>query len=666
MALTIRRHNGRGVVAATGLAKVISGNIKDNLTIAISGGGARYDFSSHTMYLPGIPGDDLDPETLREFRAFLQHEAFERGFSTWTTDSRYRLNASSGLHNLINALNDVRINREGGKTYPGAMLNIKAVYRVLWKDLLERNQTEPLRKSVGAIAVMLAYIGEGTVTYEDVLREFPQLAKYMKVVEPWVRRMEEITATEDACIEASLEIYDALKKPQEHKPETAPDAVPVSVRGGETDDPEDDDFDGYVPGDEPLDESDVGEPSQKDAENGVETPEDTDTEGEPSEDGSGQESSTEDDSEPSEDPASKDGVGSDAPLGSGADTDVSDWPDEPLEDEAETDPDREQEALDRLVEQMFGGQEFKKRQEHEDMRSYRDRRKAKSYTYDDSKDHIYNPSTRTSDDVMSKSAYKREAQALTIRLRRALSIQTPRVQRRQTKGYVDETSIHRIVMGDEDVFKRPVKQEGDDIAAAVSWDESWSMGSKIGQVKMLCHAWNEAFATLGFPLAMYGWTSEEAPSYRLNNPNVYRWDTMKHRIYKEFSEDPHHPHVLRRLNKISATGCTPMGEGLSFAVEKLGQRRERRRVLFFMTDGKPSMRVNGDPEIHNNYIMTTLERAERAGIEVVGIGIGVELGHIFDRWVRIDNVKDLRGVASDQLVNVLREGKRTAITRARR
>jgi len=84
---------------------------------------------------------------------------------------------------------------------------------------------------------------------------------------------------------------------------------------------------------------------------------------------------------------------------------------------------------------------------------------------------------------------------------------------------------------------------------------------------------------------------------------------------------------------LQAQDSTPMTEAIWFGAAALLRCREPRKVLLVMTDGQPN-----DP-------LTTLEILQRcrdSGIETVGIGLGIDVSHLFPKAIAIDDVKGLR------------------------
>jgi len=84
---------------------------------------------------------------------------------------------------------------------------------------------------------------------------------------------------------------------------------------------------------------------------------------------------------------------------------------------------------------------------------------------------------------------------------------------------------------------------------------------------------------------------------------------------------------------LRAGGTTPMTEAVWFAAAALLRCREPRKVLLVMTDGQP------------NDILSTLEilqRCRSSGIETVGVGLGLDVGHMFPVAIMINELRELR------------------------
>ncbi|WPL17514.1 Nitric oxide reductase activation protein [Thiorhodovibrio winogradskyi] len=83
----------------------------------------------------------------------------------------------------------------------------------------------------------------------------------------------------------------------------------------------------------------------------------------------------------------------------------------------------------------------------------------------------------------------------------------------------------------------------------------------------------------------------------------------------------------------STRGGTPMAGALWFAAADLLGRPESRRIVLLLTDGKPN-RIAETREI--------LRLCSAAGLETVGLGIGVDVSGLFPVALRVDEVTELR------------------------
>jgi cobalamin biosynthesis protein CobT len=76
-----------------------------------------------------------------------------------------------------------------------------------------------------------------------------------------------------------------------------------------------------------------------------------------------------------------------------------------------------------------------------------------------------------------------------------------------------------------------------------------------------------------------------------------------------------------------------MTGALWFAAADLLARPEPRKVLLTLTDGEPNDRKSA---------MDLVRRASAAGIELIGVGIGCPVGHLFPAAAQINDVGELK------------------------
>lgn len=92
---------------------------------------------------------------------------------------------------------------------------------------------------------------------------------------------------------------------------------------------------------------------------------------------------------------------------------------------------------------------------------------------------------------------------------------------------------------------------------------------------------------------------------------------------------------LDALASVSANGGTPLGAALKISGVELVQFNAQRRILVVITDGLPD-RVD--------ETKAQLKALEAADVEVIGIGIGVSLKHLFADFVSVRQVGELTDV----------------------
>lgn len=245
--------------------------------------------------------------------------------------------------------------------------------------------------------------------------------------------------------------------------------------------------------------------------------------------------------------------------------------------------------------------------------------------YDPSLDRIVRPrgNQRTA------GSYHRQVKPLTAAIRaefraRFLQARKPLVrhgvrrgkdlsERRLVESFVEIRSGVRPSRPDYRIDKKPDVS----LALAVVGDESGSMGGMACQyAAMAMMSIAEAFDSLGSPVMCCGvrngdrcYMDREERS-RLNRPAYHRFRGVRVDLFKDWDESFKKAHD--RFAAYTATGNTPLSDGIQFAMQELGQRPERFRVVLVLTDGMPNC-----PDV----VRRQIRLAREAGIFVVGVGI---------------------------------------------
>lgn len=288
--------------------------------------------------------------------------------------------------------------------------------------------------------------------------------------------------------------------------------------------------------------------------------------------------------------------------------------------------------------------------------------------------------TRYDEVIRNKSGNPDTAQQMLARTRKVcsaisqkllLSLQAQRENRwlgDMESGSINPPALHRLHTGSNPrVFRKRIKAQSMNTAVTLLIDQSRSMlGTKIELAELTALAFTESLQRLNIPVSVEGFStknmcedmvklredlSKKAPDMLTG----LRMNPLVHTVYKDFSEN------LRPALPRFATGdvysLTPLGEALMHAARGLAQRKENRRILFCLTDGKPMCGV-GDETISFTHAKETIQRIELAGIEVILIGIRedcVKLLH--EKHVIVNDIHDLPREVMRTLSNMLQTGK---------
>ena len=180
-------------------------------------------------------------------------------------------------------------------------------------------------------------------------------------------------------------------------------------------------------------------------------------------------------------------------------------------------------------------------------------------------------------------------------------------------------------LGDMCIFKKKQEDPGVDMAMSILVDRSESMTRLLKQVINTAHM----FAT--------GLTRVPGAKVRLAAfPAVGPEATT---TLLDFGE--HTKRAEERLSKLYADGSTPLAQAITAETERLLAANEQRKVITVLTDGVPD---------DGNQVRNSILRAEKLGVEVIGIGFGH--ANSIKSWIEksefIQNVDDL----SDALLSI--------------
>ena len=186
------------------------------------------------------------------------------------------------------------------------------------------------------------------------------------------------------------------------------------------------------------------------------------------------------------------------------------------------------------------------------------------------------------------------------------------------QGKIDRRRLTQIAKSlSKEVFYKTRDGRTLDVAVEIIIDESGSMGQWL-PVQLLALAIGEALYAIRVPFEITGtttkytgWNAPDLDGMTRTNPIIYNhyitfdedWSTVRHRIV----------HTGKHNHNID-------GEAIEYCAYRLARRRERRKVIFSLSDGQPCGGQDMDDELGQN-IVRVCERCRKSGIEVYGFGI---------------------------------------------
>ncbi|OAI27906.1 VWA domain-containing protein [Methylomonas koyamae] len=193
---------------------------------------------------------------------------------------------------------------------------------------------------------------------------------------------------------------------------------------------------------------------------------------------------------------------------------------------------------------------------------------------------------------------------------------------------MDGKRLHRLPLGETKLFQRKQAKAAPNTAIHLLLDKSESMGYQVtnSQGQPIGSRMPIALeATLALALAFEG-----IPGV---NPGVTAFPGRQDDSVYRLLEHGQRVNARTGAFSLAATGSTPMTEAIWFGAASLLRCWEPRKVLMVMTDGQP------------NDTLSTLELLQRcrdSGIETVGVGLGLDVSHQFPIAITINDLSELR------------------------
>jgi hypothetical protein len=195
---------------------------------------------------------------------------------------------------------------------------------------------------------------------------------------------------------------------------------------------------------------------------------------------------------------------------------------------------------------------------------------------------------------------------------------------------VNGSRLTRIALGDARIFERQGHKVAPNTAVHLLVDRSPSMDCQVeDQGKVLGTRMSLAWeASAALVLALEGIDGV--------NPALSAFPGSGGRSDRVYRVMGHGQRVGQReaaFGEAPNGGGTPLAEGLWYAASQVLACRESRKVILVLTDGQP-----GDADAARDI----LSRCAATDIEVVGVGLGIDVQHLFPQSIAILQIHELR------------------------
>ena len=179
-------------------------------------------------------------------------------------------------------------------------------------------------------------------------------------------------------------------------------------------------------------------------------------------------------------------------------------------------------------------------------------------------------------------------------------------------------ALMKVKVGNTRIWER--RHEGEEVSTAIQilLDASSSMSSRMGMARDAALAVFDAFSNIhGVSVGVAAFAGRQDGGLI---PLAHHGETARQ--------------AAKRFVYVAASGGTPTDTALIHAGMELLPRSESRKICLVITDGQPSRR-----ELTQQW----LRNIEKCGIQVIGIGIGVDVSQVFAQSAKIESISDLAG-----------------------
>ncbi|WAR46317.1 VWA domain-containing protein [Methylomonas rapida] len=586
-------HNAFPIVAAA---------IGNRFGVKVSVGGDKAETDGQTIWLPAYEGDDADYQDYAW--GLLAHEAAHIRYSDFTL----RYGSSVLRRRLCNAIEDVRIEHELAKDFPGTRLTIRTVIEkmIAKGDFVAASESDhPANILYGFVLKSLRARVLGQTALLPLVEQ-TEAALKSAFPKGTVTRLKGLLSEVPKCLQSEsdcLQLTDRILTMIEQEFEQQRQRHQAQPSEDEENSPEPDDADQDA---ESTDSDDSnGQISQDDMEPDERLPNDTADDPSSASDG-------DDDSNPKN---------PDDELATPSDSSTSDPQGEDEENAEIADPMG-------VLQTLLSAEDTDIEQDlFESLKS------ALSLAAENLSELLMPSGLEPPMDERAGVILLRKVQGESGKIRAALQgiVQSQTMSRTKhaCRGRrLDGKRLHRLPLGETKLFQRKQAKSAPNTAIHLLLDKSESMGYQVtdSQGNPMGSRMPIALeATLALALAFEG-----IPGV---NPGVTAFPGRQDDSVYSLLEHGQRVNARTGAFSVAAAGSTPMTEAIWFGVASLLRCREPRKVLMVMTDGQPNESLS---------TLELLQRCRDSGIETVGVGLGLDVSHLFPVAITINDLSELR------------------------
>lgn len=655
--------------------------------------------------VPYMPEDASD-EFLDAIQGFLDHEVGHILFTDSSVLPKARAAKVAQLHNFIE---DPFVEKSMVRRFTGSASNLGSTATFFLREVTDKMLAESKLPALSILVVPAIRAWAGQRMYQEYMDDrghWATIKDFIDAAGPDMPAMIEACASSADCLAAAIELNKRLKaadkeatkereRPEKKKPEPKKkgkkDDKPEGEKGdeGEPGEPGEDDKDSEPGKGEPGKDSKPGKGKPEDDEDGDPPPGDDDTplggkpedgsvsmedgEGNPDEDDEfrdADDEKTEGDGTQEFDDSGKGETAEEADEGGGSVPGLDGDEGNSKEFSAGSDEPKKPslgEAIDKVVE---FDEELSKALTEASIREV----KESDYVVFTTDDDVIEPLAIASPDesVLTAMVDKVDHMLGPMQkdLERAMAAQTRSVwSTGHRSGRLHTAALTRGMFGHDDLFRRREVSRSKDVAVSLVVDCSGSMmGAKIELACESAYALANVLERIGIKSEVIGFTTkphsramasamrDEAVALGDSRVRYSRTEALYMPIFKSFGErvTPLVKSRLAETGAMRAVSCSQNvdGESIIIAARRLAQRREHRKVMIVLSDGRPA--CSGDMSILSEHLKHAVRSIEKQGIETVGLGIMDEsVRAYYPKHVLVRSVSELPTEVMRQLKKLL-------------